>query len=86
MIFNINERVKVKLTVEGIKHLEKMHLKLMEGGFPYEFTLPKIDKDGYTEYQLHDLINTFGEVLHCGCKLPFKTDILIPDENLRADK
>ena len=86
MIFNINERVKVKLTVEGIKHLEKMHLKLMEGGFPYEFTLPKIDKDGYTEFQLHALINIFGEVLHCGCKLPFKPDILIPDDKLRTDK
>jgi hypothetical protein len=82
MKFNINERVKVKLTAKGIEHLEKQHNKLVEIGYPYEFKLPQVDKDGYTEFQLHDLMQTFGKIMFPGCELPFKTDIIIPDEKI----
>lgn len=83
MKFNINERVKVKLTVKGIEHLKKQHERIMKNGYPYEFKLPQVDKDGYTEFQLHDLMQTFGEIMFPGCELPFKTDIIIPDEKLK---
>lgn len=41
------------------------------------------DENGYYEFQLWDLMNIYGEHINMIGKLPFETDILIPEENLR---
>jgi hypothetical protein len=79
---NINEQVKVKLTDLGISILTNRRKELnrmieSRGGKGLgEFQL-KIDDEGYTTYQLWDLMSTFGEVLTMGFEVPFETNIII---------
>jgi hypothetical protein len=80
MKFNINNTVRVKLTTEGIKRLKENHnevFKDYKGKYP--FHLPEIDKDGYTEFQLWNLMSEFGQYIHMGGSLLFETEIDIPD-------
>ncbi len=77
MKFNINDNVKVKLTPHGIGVLISRHEKLM-GEYP--FRMPQIDSQGYTEYQLWELMNIFGEHMGMGSKLPFQTEIEIVEQ------
>jgi len=80
MLFNINEFIKVKLTPKGIAVLKERHRNLQRK-FPKigPFRMPQIDADGYTEYQMWDLMNTFGESIGLGFNIPFETTIWIPD-------
>ena len=84
--FNINATVKVRLTKFG----KELHKKQWEDfwsscnrleDFPY--TPPKTDPDGYVEFQMWELMETFGG--HIGlCKEPaFDTVILIDDKDLK---
>lgn len=60
---NINDIVKVKLTEHAIKILRMYHdratARYPRGARP--FVPPKTDEDGYTKYQLHNLMHTFGQ-------------------------
>lgn len=70
--FNINETVKVQLTETGQKIYRTVYNKN-----------PKVDKDGYTEFQLWHLMQLFGNYMINGSNdLPFSTNIIIikPDE------
>jgi hypothetical protein len=84
--FNINATVKVRLTKFG----KELHKKQWEDfwsscnrleDFPYD--PPKQDENGYVEFQMWELMETFGG--HIGlCKEPaFDTVILIDDKNLK---
>ncbi|WP_321388692.1 hypothetical protein [uncultured Enterococcus sp.] len=71
--FNINQFVKVKLTETGIKIYQEKFLKY--GGKAPELI---IDDNGFSKFQMHDLMNTFGEYLFMGnIDMPFETNILI---------
>lgn len=70
--FNINHSVKVKLTESGKKHYIEWHLKLNVA-----CDCPAIDNEGYCEFQMHDLMNIFGERIIMGCPLMFNTNIKI---------
>ncbi len=77
MKFNINEYVKVKLTDEGREILNKKKQR-----FKREYNIDlnfhkKEDEDGWSEWQMWDLMMTFGEHIHLGCKPPFETNIEI---------
>jgi hypothetical protein len=83
--FNINETVKVKLTEIGINHLKRRRKDLNEhvtsrGGVGFGELIIKTDENGYTSFQLWDLMNTFGEFMGLGSNPPFKTEIIIDTE------
>jgi hypothetical protein len=85
--FNMNHYVRVKITPHGKKCLRKNHDDLAKSyggklGFPLR--LPKTDKDGWTRFQMHDLMATFGKHMYFGCQVPFETEIEILLENSQA--
>lgn len=78
-IINMNEKVKVKLKAYGHKVMRENFDNLMKGLPPlpsFKFTEPKVDKDGYTEFQLWELFQEFGHVINIGFANPFETDII----------
>ena len=86
--FNVNAVVKVRLTEYG----KEIHKKLWEDfwnsvgkldEFPY--TPPKEDENGYCEFPLWDLMESFGNYMGVGCELPFETIILIDEKDLKDE-
>jgi hypothetical protein len=80
--FNINHYVHVKLTDAGRK-MHRVRYEALIGErlrdlYPYQ--APEEDSDGWSRWQLHDLMNTFGLHTTVGCMdLPFETTIRIPE-------
>ena len=72
--FNVNELVKVKLTDVGkdIFYHQFDELNVMCKEVVIEPRYPKVDADGFTEFQLWDLMNTYGPHLKVGCNVPFE--------------
>ena len=75
--FNINEYVKVKLNESGITELKRQHEELKARGYKGDFMIPEVDINGYTKYQLHNLMNIFGHLTFNGFECPFEIEILI---------
>jgi hypothetical protein len=70
--FNVNNRVKIKLTDTGKEILAKY----------WGYRVPNwydshTDTDGYTMFQLHEVMHIFGPYVYNGCTIPFETTILI---------
>lgn len=82
MDFNINHHVYVKLTTVGIAELERQHTELqkMFNNILIKFTTPKTDEDGWSRWQLHNLMSQLGSLCKMGCDLPFETNIRIDGE------
>lgn len=88
-IFNINNYVKVKLTEEGVRILESQYNEMLMQMTPEArksmgpFKRPKVDKKGYSKFQLWVLMNHFGEYMYNGNpNPPFFNDIKISEEYL----
>ncbi len=88
-IFNINDFVKVKLTEEGMRILEAQYNELLKQMPPQArksmgpFKKPKADKEGYSEFQLWDLMHHFGEYMYNGNpNSPFFNNIKISEKYL----
>lgn len=81
IIVNVNDTVLVKLTSTGIAELERQHNELVEM-YPSvkPFQPPITDEDGYSKFQLHDLIYKLGHLLSIGSCLPFETNIRISEQ------
>lgn len=86
MEFNINKNVKVKLNSEGYRILEEFHqqrLRRLEEAIPeYEwrkYKPPETDNEGYSEFQMWQLMNIFGSHMGMGKKPPFELTIIIGD-------
>lgn len=62
MLYNINNYVKVKLTNNGRLILKEQNINPSE-------------EDGWTKFQLWDLMSIFGPYLCNGCDLFFETNI-----------
>jgi hypothetical protein len=88
---NFNEQVKVKLTDFGISILKERRNELNKqiekrGGKGFgEYEVRK-DKDGYTNFQLWDLMNTFGNNMTLASKMCFDADIIITNGETMSDK
>ncbi len=82
MKFNINHNVKVRLTGTGVEIL-KAHHEDLERYFPKigPFVPPKEDGDGFSKWQLWDLMHTFGPYIQLGGIVPFETEIEIIEDN-----
>jgi hypothetical protein len=81
--FNVNDCVMVKLTDVGIAELRNQHEGLIEV-FPSIKTIfnpPKTDDDGFSKWQLHSLMSTFGHMMTPGFQVPFETTIKIIKNN-----
>lgn len=67
---NFNEEVKVKLTEHGLSILKLERDLLNEriqhnGGKGFGEYEPRVDKDGYTSFQLWDLMNRLAKARRC---------------------
>lgn len=78
MKFNINDYVKVKLNKVGVDELKRQHVEL-KANFPKldDFIEPKTDDEGYSKFQLHELMNRLGHLCILGFEPPFDTEIEI---------
>lgn len=88
---NFNETVKVRLTKVGIDILERRHKELNNiiherGGKGLgEFKI-SIDDDGYSNFQIWQLMSTFGEYMNLGYEPPFKSDMIFTNAKAIDDK
>ena len=83
MEFNVNEKVRVILTDHGramhrADH-EKFWLSVRLEVPPY--TPPKEDADGWSEWQLCELMEAFGPHTHLGSKICFETTMNMMTSN-----
>lgn len=79
MLFNLNDYVKVKLTRTGKEILFKIVLqqKYPEASCYRNFILPEEDSNGWSNWQLWELMNIFGSHMANGTLPPFEFDIKI---------
>ena len=86
MKFNINDSVRVRLTDHGRAILLQAQLDNLERGRPACLSaLPTEDADGWSKWQLWDLMQTFGNWMGVGKKIPFETtiDLVVPQGRCR---
>jgi hypothetical protein len=78
---NLNDSIKVKLTEYGrdIYYHQYDELNGRAGRVLCEASYPKVDENGFTEFQLHHFMNLYGEYMIVGCKN------VIEDNNIYVD-
>jgi len=79
--FNINDHVKVKLTDLGKDIYLHQYDRINKVYSNYSKTIltpsnPKVDKDGYTDFQLWELMQLYGPHLYCGAEQLFEKNII----------
>jgi len=83
MKFNVNDVVRVRLTDLGRKTLAVLRAQeneqLAAAGSRIRIPLAVAEVDGWSEWQLWDLMATFGEFCGNGLPLMFETEIELPD-------
>lgn len=78
---NINSYIWVKLTEEG----KKIILMKEVNNFGKPVPIKRKTKNGYTRFQLWEVMHLFGEELYNGNnKLPIETNIKIEENDLKA--
>lgn len=75
--FNINNTVKVKLTEQGKLIYREEWNRIFGDKSGFTYSPPKEDENGYSNWQMWSLMETFGNYMDMGCDCPFETDILI---------
>lgn len=76
--FNMNDKVKVKLTPLGIATMKREHDDLRKVAPSIgEFKAPMTDEQGYSTHQAWVIFSQLGRLMGNGFELPFETDILI---------
>jgi hypothetical protein len=82
MEFNINDKVKVKLTDYGrAVHAADHDLLWVNNAVP-RYIPPKEDSEGWSEWQLWCLMEAFGKHTHIGFNNCFETTILLMMPNV----
>ena len=86
---NVNSIIKVKLNDYGREILCHQHDELNRwiinrGGEPLDMRFPETDEHGYSSFQLHDFMYTFGKCFTItNTKLPIKNlSFYIEDKDL----
>lgn len=76
--FNLNHRVRFRVTETGHAHIAELNRKGRERGWTLDmYTLPKTDEDGFRETQLWALMEMFGSEMTCGSRVPIETTIFL---------
>lgn len=86
MKFNINDKVKVRLTDKGRDELRAQHedLQLFCTSLrPYE--APKEDDLGYSTWKFWTLLQMFGDVMFGG-DVYFEPEIIVVDKSAKGQK
>ena len=67
----------VKLTRTGHDELKRQHNEFKQQYPRSSITHEKRkeDESGFSGWQMHDLMNTFGHMIMLGAELPFETEI-----------
>ena len=81
--FNVNNTVRVKVTPVGRMELLRQHdefRKSFPGLGAWDL---RVDDEGYSEFQLWDLMQQLGHLCGLGQQVPFETDIQIARKDLR---
>jgi len=83
--FNINDPVKVKVTEYGYEVWLEYSNQFVKYSPTYPVTTieelkAKQDDDGYTEFQLWDMMSIFGSKMQMGFKNPIDTNIILLPE------
>jgi hypothetical protein len=88
MKFNINDKVRVRLTTFGREchrrnydDLTEMFRARVPKGTPWDYRPPAEDAEGWSEWQLWELMREFGAYLRNGVEVPFETTIDIIDHS-----
>jgi len=76
--FNINDHVRVKLTDLGRQILIKNHIELF--GSQDKYKAPEEDAEGWSRWQLWELMQELGNSCYNGCNVPFETTIILEKE------
>ena len=82
---NLNDCIKVKLNDFGKDIYYRQYAEINEkirclGGKPIESTMPKVDEEGYTKFQMWQFMNIYGEYMIMGSTPVLETlDIIICD-------
>ena len=85
MKFNVNDTVRVRLTDYGRRCLaENYHRLSVSFGAPIHAPNPKPDADGWTEWQLWELMQEFGSHMSMGSPVPFETTIELVTPNTQV--
>jgi hypothetical protein len=80
MQFNVNHYVRVKLKQKGLDELRRQHEEVRRRAPAIrEWKAPKVDEEGYSMFQLWDLMSSLGHLCSLGCEPPFETIIDIPE-------
>ena len=74
---NINDEIKVKLTGYGKKKHCEHYIEYTPDIFSTDKIIPKVDKEGYTKYQLWEFMNIFGIHLYNGAKQVIENNEII---------
>lgn len=83
---NINDYVWVKLTREALEVLETYHENMMERfNIIGIFKEPSVDKNGWSKWQLHELMFYFGHHCCAGGKQMFKKNIIRIEAEFELD-
>lgn len=83
MRFNLNDYVRVRLTDHGRmihrEDFEQLRAQCPNGTLRY--SPPKEDAEGWSRWQMWNLMYHFGNAMGPGCDLPFEIDIIleVPD-------
>jgi len=80
--FNMNGRVRVRLNQKGIDIMRHQHDELnnyirSRGGKGLRPFSADIDDEGYTSFQMWDLMERFGEHMTLGSEPPFHLEVII---------
>lgn len=81
--FNINNYVSVRLTDEGREELKRQHdsFNLQLNGKLGEWKGVVEDSEGWSRWQMWDLMNRFGHMLSLGSVMPFDPLIRLDELN-----
>lgn len=85
--FNVNDEVRVKLTSRGLEiHRRNFdEFKQEFPNFPYEYTPPKEDAEGWSVWQMHALMSEFGKHMTLAGPVPFHAEIELSVRDDDAD-
>jgi len=83
MKFNLNHHVKVKITEHGLECMRKKHEEICAvlPDWNIDFRPPDVDEEGYTRMQLWCVMETFGQHMGNGKKLPIETFIVLENKD-----
>jgi repressor LexA len=87
--FNVNGYVRVKLTAVGLLELARQHDALYNA-IAYRnagierpvWKAPEVDAEGWSRWQLHELMQQLGPLCFNGAPVPFETTIIIEQEDV----